>query len=228
MVMVKDGVPQPLRAELSRTELIRALASNLDARVITVIAPSGYGKTTLIAQYCRNSGRKTCWLDLSENDLDTRRLEHRLRQEIQGLAEIPTQTPNAPEQRTVGAALVELALELNRQPDNLDIVFDNIDLISGETAAAVGSFAESLAEGHRVLLIGHTIEHLRITRLVARGEVFDITQRELSFALEETTNYLYSRDFTGDAALVQESLAGWPAGVALTASGARLAYSHGN
>jgi LuxR family transcriptional regulator, maltose regulon positive regulatory protein len=222
MAMERGRIPQPLKAELGRTPLIRKLASSLDVRLITVIAPSGYGKTTLVAQYCRNSGRKTCWVDLSENDLDARRLESRLSELLEPVLGKSLESSIAPERRSVAVALLELARDLNRQSENIDLVFDNTDVLTGETASAIGGFVEALAEGHRVFLLGHTAEHLRIARLVARGETLDLTSRELSFAQEETNLYLQSREFEGNAELVQQSLDGWPAGVALTASGARL------
>jgi LuxR family transcriptional regulator, maltose regulon positive regulatory protein len=222
MAMERGRIPQPLKAELGRAPLIRKLASSLDLRLITVIAPSGYGKTTLVAQYCRNSGRKTCWVDLSENDLDGRRLESRLIEILEPVLGKHLESSIALGQRSVAVALLELARDLNRQSENIDLVFDNTDVLTGETASAIGGFVEALAEGHRVFLLGHAAEHLCIARLVARGETLDLTARELSFAQEETNLYLQSREFEGNTELVQQSLDGWPAGVALTASGARL------
>src|SRR6478672_1691563 len=52
-----------------RTALVRRLAATT-APVITVSAPPGYGKTTLMAQWAGRTGSRAAWLSCDEGDND--------------------------------------------------------------------------------------------------------------------------------------------------------------
>jgi LuxR family transcriptional regulator, maltose regulon positive regulatory protein len=71
--------PQALRGELSRVHALESIDSNPDARLIVITAPSGYGKTTLVAQYARANQLKVVWCNLTETHQDPEALEYTLR-----------------------------------------------------------------------------------------------------------------------------------------------------
>ncbi len=52
-------IPKKLRFELERARLLSQLEAASDLQLTALIAPSGYGKTTLLAQFARIEGRKT-------------------------------------------------------------------------------------------------------------------------------------------------------------------------
>ena len=53
-----------------RPRLMEALAAGLDKRLIMVVAPAGYGKTTLLAQWLHEAGLKAAWLSLDSERHD--------------------------------------------------------------------------------------------------------------------------------------------------------------
>jgi LuxR family maltose regulon positive regulatory protein len=55
-----------------RSALLGRLAGQ-DARpVVSVVAPAGYGKTTLLSQWAEGSGRAVGWVSVDEGDNDPR------------------------------------------------------------------------------------------------------------------------------------------------------------
>jgi len=61
-----------------RTALLNRLCSAADGTIATFIAPAGYGKTTLLAQWAERDRRDVLWLDLEPEDDDPEILESRL------------------------------------------------------------------------------------------------------------------------------------------------------
>lgn len=66
----------PKRREdiLRRQRLIDYLHQHVENRVVTVTAPAGFGKTTLLVDYASDVEMPVCWLSLDEGDRDPRRL----------------------------------------------------------------------------------------------------------------------------------------------------------
>ncbi|NJK45517.1 MAG: hypothetical protein HC933_15690 [Pleurocapsa sp. SU_196_0] len=72
-----EVVPRPTRTELPRQRLIERIEAAADAKIIALIAPSGFGKSTVLAQYLRASSRPTVWIHVQPDDADpSRLLEH--------------------------------------------------------------------------------------------------------------------------------------------------------
>jgi LuxR family maltose regulon positive regulatory protein len=61
-----------------RTALLNRLCGTTDGSIVTVIAPAGFGKTTLLAQWAERDRRSALWVDLEPEDDDAEILESRL------------------------------------------------------------------------------------------------------------------------------------------------------
>ena len=55
---------------VSRTSLLDRLARADSPSIVSLVAPSGYGKTTLLAQWAERSGHPFAWVSLDERDND--------------------------------------------------------------------------------------------------------------------------------------------------------------
>src|ERR1700752_275721 len=53
---------------VSRSSLIEQLAGEDSGPVVSVVAPPGYGKTTLLAQWAERDGRAVAWVSVDEKD----------------------------------------------------------------------------------------------------------------------------------------------------------------
>src|SRR4051812_24430813 len=58
--------PRGPRHLIGRDRLVQPLLAALDKRLVTVVAPGGAGKTSLLADAARSAGRPPCWLTLDE------------------------------------------------------------------------------------------------------------------------------------------------------------------
>ena len=59
---VRSGVPKALPFELSRPRLLSRL--NTETKIVFLIAPSGFGKTTLMAEWTRTHTGRHVWFEV--------------------------------------------------------------------------------------------------------------------------------------------------------------------
>jgi LuxR family transcriptional regulator, maltose regulon positive regulatory protein len=222
---LRSVIPKKLRFELERKGLLAQLEAANDVQLLALIAPSGYGKTTLLAQFARTGVRKAVWLELSEDHADPLVLAHSLVgvlriSQPKLLLEHWSQGAND----TVSAdALAQLlARDLNRSNDNLSFFLDEVHVLGMDAGRWLMRLMGFLSEGHQFLIAGYDSEHLPLAKLVAQGQALLLNTQDLAFTLEETRTYLLERNVADDPDLVQSSLEGWAAGLALVASGMSL------
>ena len=70
VIQSKVTVPQVRRDSVSRTALVNRLRAGGAFPLVVLVAPAGYGKTTLLAQWAAKDARPFAWLSLDERDND--------------------------------------------------------------------------------------------------------------------------------------------------------------
>ena len=70
LLRTKLYIPRPARTVVARQPLVTRLNDGLDRDLTLVVAPVGYGKTTLLALWAAQTTVPVCWLTLSEQDGD--------------------------------------------------------------------------------------------------------------------------------------------------------------
>ncbi len=71
-------VPPATGKAVVRTALLNRLCGTEDRTIVTIVAPAGFGKTTLLAQWAERDRRPVLWIDLEPEDDDAEILESRL------------------------------------------------------------------------------------------------------------------------------------------------------
>ncbi len=70
---IKIRIPHRRRNWVARDRLLEALHDDLDKQLLLVVAPAGYGKTTLLVDFAHNSEIPVCWLSLDVLDKEPQR-----------------------------------------------------------------------------------------------------------------------------------------------------------
>src|SRR5262249_50283283 len=71
-------IPGATGKAVVRTALLNRLCGTADGTITTLVAPAGFGKTTLLAQWADRDRRPVLWIDLEPEDDDAELLESRL------------------------------------------------------------------------------------------------------------------------------------------------------
>ena len=67
---IKVRVPFRRRELITRTRLIDTLYEQLDKRLLLIVAPAGYGKTTLVSEWISQSPFQIGWFSIDAMDND--------------------------------------------------------------------------------------------------------------------------------------------------------------
>src|SRR3954462_13120943 len=95
VVESKLRAPTAAAGAVSRTALVNRLRADLSSRAISIVAPAGYGKTTLLAQWSARDGRRFAWLALDQRDNDPVALLRHLAGALAGVTAVDARALNA-------------------------------------------------------------------------------------------------------------------------------------
>ena len=70
LLRAKLEVPRARPGLVERTRLLGHLSRERSGRVVSVVAPSGYGKTTVLGQWAAHDPRQFAWVSLDHRDND--------------------------------------------------------------------------------------------------------------------------------------------------------------
>ena len=208
IVDAKVRLPSPPPGSVSRTALVNRLRAT-PASVVTLVAPAGYGKTTLLAQWAERDRRPFAWLSLDERDDDPAVL---LSQLAAALDRVGAQ----------GSEAVDLPVLTSRlaSAGALVLVLDDAHLLrSRGSREAITALAEHVPPGSTLAVAARTPPGLPIARLRADGGLLEVPIDELALTPREAEALLrgLEAELPGeDAAELLARCEGWPAGIRLS------------
>jgi LuxR family transcriptional regulator, maltose regulon positive regulatory protein len=209
VVEAKVRVPSPPPWAVSRTPLVNRLRAS-SASLVTLIAPAGYGKTTLAAQWAARDRRLFAWLSVDECDDDPALLLGRLAAALDRICPPHAST----------AELPGLASRLSSMADFV-LVVDNAHLLrSRNSTKTLSTLAEHVPPGSTLTLVGRLTPALPIARLRADGQLLEVGTGELALSRRESEALLRELDAgltEDDAGDLLERCEGWAAGIRLGA-----------
>jgi LuxR family transcriptional regulator, maltose regulon positive regulatory protein len=211
-------VPKTLKSELKRTALLEQIQELGEYRLTALIAPSGYGKTTVLGQYARLASRPIIWINLGDDNVDQIVLGQSMLKALLQL--IPTLETEVDLETNLSPG--HLASILEQATENLSFIIEGIEVLGSEAGQWLRTFVNLLPEGHHVFVSGFENTGLPLARMIADGLARLIGPDELAFTLEESTSYFKIRNCTSAVKETHNALEGWPAGLALVASGASV------
>ena len=217
----KIRVPILRSGLVSRTVLVNRLKANVDAPLVGVFAPVGYGKTTLLAQWAERDSRPFVWISVDDHDADAVVLLRHL------AAALDAVTPLGPELLDALARPVEsvwttvlprfAAMIATAQP--IVIVVDDVHLLrSVESVEVLSTVADQIGEASALVLAGRAGPGLPIAALRATGRLMEIGPGDLALTPREGQRLLRAAGvhlaFDEVTKLVREC-EGWAAAVYL-------------
>ncbi len=217
--------PPALRpGSLSRERLIRLLAAEPRPPVVSVIAPPGYGKTLLLADWTSRASTPVAWLTLDAFDNDVSVFLGYLALMIDRIEPIDgavAAAVAAPPSRVLAAAVPQLARALHSIGRPAVMVLDDAHrLVDRSCLDALTQLLAYLPPGLQVVFAARTRPDLPFGRFRARGALLELTGNDLAMDMEETRAIVTAAGrplAPSEAQALADRTEGWAAGIYLAA-----------
>ena len=209
---------------VARSSLVERLANGDPHRIVSVVAPPGYGKTTLLSQWAERSSQTFSWVSLAEPDNDPKILLTYVAEALDAVEPIGGRVFDAlasPGSSVPGSVVPRLGSAFSSMTSPVILVLDDVHVLHDrECRAALSALADHVPEGSRLVLAGRAEPPLRIARLRAEGQLLEIGPAQLSLTREEASALLANAGVVLDEDEVAElhrRTEGWPVGLYLAA-----------
>ena len=222
-------------AQVPRAVLLDHLEASTRTPVAAVLAPPGYGKTTLLAQWAARDPRAFGWLTLDRRDNDPSVLLRSLAAAVDRIEPVGWETLDAleaPGTPDVDAVLPRLGSALSLAALPAVLVLDDVHLLHNRVCLdAVTRLIDYLPPGSQLAVAGRGEPPLPLARLRAEGRMVEIGPEDLAMDAAEAHALLAQGDIDlarVDVAEVVRRTEGWPvalhfAALSLGAGGRRAA-----
>src|SRR4051794_4397239 len=226
VIVTKLFVPALGTRSIERPRLRSRLASALKARLTLVVAPAGWGKSTLVAQWLRDAGVPCGWLSLDAADDDVTRLwRYLLRAAQQADARVGPASlrrldaAGADVERDVLPVLVN---ELTDAGRDLVLVLDDYHLVrSRPVHRSLAALLNHAPACLHLVVSSRTDPPLPLSRLRVAGDLIEIRAEHLRFTADEAAQMLGLASVpelsAGEVQRLVDRTEGWAAGLQLAA-----------
>jgi LuxR family transcriptional regulator, maltose regulon positive regulatory protein len=199
--------PAPATGLVPRARLVRRLLEADAVPLVVVVAPAGYGKTTVLSQWAEHDPRPFAWIRLDSRHDDPGDL----------IASIGDTLELGTPIRTVA----DLAERVPARPHPFVLVVEDVQSIHGMDAFAVlGAIAEAMPPGSQLAIATRREPALPLGRLRAHRKLLELRTADLAMGRSEAAALLDVAGLRVDRDELDSVLTrteGWPAGLYLAA-----------
>jgi LuxR family maltose regulon positive regulatory protein len=198
----------------------------LDSRVpvICVVAPPGYGKTTLLSQWSGRLGPRVAWVSVDRRDNDPVVLLTYLAAALDRIEPVDPglfQVLASPGVSVAGSVVPRLAAAVAGMARPVTVVLDHLESLENRVCLdALAELAIGLPAGSQLVLTSRRPPPLPVALLRAQGQVVEVGAAELAMDQEESRALLKATGADLSDADVAELVGrteGWPVGLYLAA-----------
>jgi len=205
-----------------RSALLDRLHASDGVRVITVVAPAGYGKTTLLSQLTERETRPSACLTVNRDHNDPAQFLGAIAEQLVQAAILP---PEACEQLefnsstalTAGAPALSRALA--GSPVGV-LVLDQLEALrSRRSRDVLAELAVRLPPTLTLVMASRSAVPISTASMRVQGELLELSSSDLALAVDEAqelATVLSVRISDGELEAAVEHTEGWPAGFYLT------------
>ncbi|GHO44936.1 hypothetical protein [Ktedonospora formicarum] len=219
----------PTRAGIvTRPYLLRRLDMCLECRLMLVVAPAGFGKTTLLSDWCASRADILhAWLSLDKGDNDPARFWGYVLASLQRI--FPSLFAGSfaePRQGSLDGMLTELVNALAYLEQDIVLILDDYHLITMPGVHEDMAFLLEHSPPRLHLALASRVEPpLPLARLRARGQLGEVHATDLRFTTDEAARFLQQvmkLDVSrADVELLEARTEGWIAAIQLVALSAQ-------
>jgi LuxR family maltose regulon positive regulatory protein len=216
--------PVPRPGIVDRPLLVDRLAGSDHRPVVSVVAPPGYGKSTLLSQWAERGRQPFAWITVDEPDNDPKVLLRYVAEALDEIEPIDERVFDAlasPAISVPGSVVPRLASALASMSSPLVLVLDDAHLLHNrDCLSALSALADHVPAGSRLVVAGRANPLLRLARLRAEGRILEISPRDLALTFQEASSVLHDAGVVlGDdeVAELHRRTEGWPAGLYIAA-----------
>jgi LuxR family maltose regulon positive regulatory protein len=207
---------------VARTDLVGRLLDASAVPIISVVAPAGYGKTTLLAQWAACREPRVAWVSVDVGDNDPAVLLSYLAAALDRIEPIDPGIFRA--LASTGArvtSVTRLVSAIGSMAQPISLVLDNAEaLTNSECRHAVADLARYLPPGSQLAVGSRDELSIPAARLRVEGRVVEIRASDLAMTEREAPFVLDSAGVDLDDAELHDLVRrteGWPAGLYLAA-----------
>jgi len=228
----RDKKPSP--SVIDGVMLSRTLAPSLPNNLITrkhlfnllsekrpgatlVIAPAGYGKTTLVAEWAKQCTSKVIWTQMNSKDSLIQLSQHMI-QSVRNA--VPGFAPwaNSLSDFDIGDIVRKTANEIYEQKEDFIWVLDSAEELDAQSSDIRRVFVESVPENVHIVLISRKAPDASYSRFAKLGNLNLVTPDDLLFSSQESAAIAKLADLDITNLHVKATLdtaKGWPAALQL-------------
>jgi LuxR family transcriptional regulator, maltose regulon positive regulatory protein len=207
-----------------RPSLLDRLANGDVRRIVSVVAPPGYGKTTLLSQWAGRSDLAFAWVSVDERDNDPKVLFTYVAEALDAVEPVGEAVFDAlasPGSSVPGSVVPRLGSAFMSMNAQVVLVLDDVHLLHNrECRSALSVLADHVPDGSRLVLAGRDEPPLRVARLRAEGRILEIGAADLSLTPGEAAALLRGAGLelgADEVAELHQRTEGWPTGLYLAA-----------
>jgi LuxR family maltose regulon positive regulatory protein len=216
--------PEIRPGTIRRTPLIERLAREDPCPIVSVVAPAGYGKTTLLSQWAKCGGQAFAWVSVDDTDNDPKVLLSYIAEALdaaQPLGQRVFDALTSPASSVPGSVVPRLGNAFASMTVPVVLVLDDVHLLHNrECRSALSMLADHVPRGSRFVLAGRNEPPLQIARLRAEGRIVEIGPADLSLGREDAAALLRAADVVlpeDDLTALHRTTEGWAVGLYLAA-----------
>jgi ATP/maltotriose-dependent transcriptional regulator MalT len=226
LLRTKIHLPSTRPNLVPRTRLREQILQGLHGPLTLVIAPAGFGKTTMVASSIVDCGMPVAWLSLDKTDNDVERF---LKYLIAALREVDNSIGSEASQLLATSQPARHETILTSLINDLDIIhreiiliLDDYHFISSETVhEGVAFLLEHCPNTIHLVIATRSDPPLPLARLRARGQTVELRAADLRFTRPEAAQFLNDvmglHLDTSSVAVLAERTEGWIAGLQMAA-----------
>ena len=210
--------PPVLRPRLvPRTGLLALLESAGPVPVVAVVAPAGYGKSTLLAQWADRRQPRSAWISCDDGDNDPAVLLTGLAAALTRLGAVDAGLVASISRNADVTAVPTLMEAIDPEAEPVTVVLDHVEaVVNRECQYVLTEFALRLPPGWQVVMASRHALPLPVARLRLQGRLVELDAQDLAMGPDEAAALLdrVGGGTAGErAASLVELTEGWPIGL---------------